>query len=201
VVRSVADRQRHAKGTTWDVYALSGEFAVLVGAGAARLRQFREYVDDTEDGDARITWEGNYLVPHSPPEQWKPQAVVHGMFRVGSRVAFSFGYETTPANMSLGACVMFPRGALRRELVAPLRGRPDSNHGRSWRSVHVSRGAAFSLVRRRSPASPCPPRAAPRRGYADAGGWAATARRARPSKRQRRSRRGTRLRARIRRGR
>jgi hypothetical protein len=90
------------------VYALSGEFALLVGGGMARFQRFREYVDDTEDADVRITWEGNYLVPHSAQDQWRAQAVIHGMFRVGNRVAFSFGYETAPGGMAIGAYIMVP---------------------------------------------------------------------------------------------
>jgi hypothetical protein len=102
------DRDRWVTLNGGVVYAFSGEFALMVGGGAARLQQFREYIDDTDDADQRITWEGNYLVPHNPQGGWRPQAVIHGMFRVGNRVAFSFGYETAPGSMSIGAYLMVP---------------------------------------------------------------------------------------------
>lgn len=90
------------------VYALSREFAIMLGGGLARLNRTREFVDIEEDENIRMTWEGNYLVPHPERDQWTAQATVAGLVRAGNRIAFSFGYETAAAGMSVGLYVMLP---------------------------------------------------------------------------------------------
>jgi hypothetical protein len=90
------------------IYVLSREFAIMLGGGLARLNRTREFVDLEESEEFRMTWEGNYLVPHPDRDQWTPQATIAGLVRAGNRVAFSFGYETGAAGMSVGLYVMLP---------------------------------------------------------------------------------------------
>jgi hypothetical protein len=91
------------------MYALTREFAIMVGGGLARLHQIREYVDAPEDEveTPPLTPEGNYFVPLGEQE-WKPQITVSGLVRAGNRVAFSFGYETAPGGMTIGLYVVLP---------------------------------------------------------------------------------------------
>jgi hypothetical protein len=87
------------------IYAFYPEFALVLGAGMARLRGVREYVDPDDDPDIRITAEGNYFVPHFAEPSWTAQAVVGLLMRAGNRLSFSFGYETAPRGMTIGVFI------------------------------------------------------------------------------------------------
>jgi hypothetical protein len=105
---ALRDRERWLILNGGGMYAFSGEFALLLGGGVARLSQYREYIDEEEDHTQRVTWEGNYLVPHEPRDQMVANLVIGGLIRAGNRVAFSFGYETAPAGMTVGLFVVLP---------------------------------------------------------------------------------------------
>lgn len=102
------DREHWLIFNAGGMYAFSREFALMLGGGLARRNLYREYIDDEEDDSVRITWEGNYLVPAGEMDQWAAQLTVGGLIRAGNRVAFSFGYETAPGNMSIGLFVVVP---------------------------------------------------------------------------------------------
>jgi hypothetical protein len=84
------------------MYAFTPEFALMLGAGMARLKRVREYVDPEEDSSIRITEQGNYYVPHDPEHSWTAQGVVGLLLRAGNRLALSLGYETAPRGMTIG---------------------------------------------------------------------------------------------------
>jgi hypothetical protein len=102
------DREHWTIFNAGGMYAVSREFAVMLGGGMARRNLYREYIDDEDDDTVRITWEGNYLVPMEPRDEWVAQLTVGGLVRAGNRVGFSVGYETAPASMSIGVFVMLP---------------------------------------------------------------------------------------------
>lgn len=90
------------------IYAFSGEFALMLGGGAARLMQVRQFIDDEDEFSARITPEGTYYVPHDPASQWTGQAVIGLLLRAGNRLAFSFGHETGIGGMTVGLYLTLP---------------------------------------------------------------------------------------------
>lgn len=90
------------------MYAFSREFALMLGGGMARRNVYREYIDDEDDDDLRLTWEGNYIVPVEPRDEWVAQLSIGGLIRAGNRVAFSVGYETAVAGMTIGLFVVLP---------------------------------------------------------------------------------------------
>jgi hypothetical protein len=102
------DREHWMALNAGGMYALSREFALMVGAGLVRVNRSREFIDMEEEDSLRITWEGNYLVPHPDWDTWGVQATVGGMLRAGNRIAFSFGYETGIGGMSVGLFVVVP---------------------------------------------------------------------------------------------
>lgn len=87
------------------MYAITPEFAFMLGAGAAQKRSIREYFDEEEDP---ITETGQFFVDHDPDPSTHIQAVVGMLIRAGDRLAFRFGYETAPGGMSLGAYFILP---------------------------------------------------------------------------------------------
>jgi hypothetical protein len=89
------------------MYVLSDEFAIMLGAGVARSKRFSQYVDETEQIEARITPSGRYIVPWTGGEVTEAQATLGLLFRAGPRVSFSFGYETAPKQMAVGLYVIF----------------------------------------------------------------------------------------------
>jgi hypothetical protein len=82
------------------MYAITPEFAFMLGAGVAQKRSVREYFDEEEDP---ITATGQFFVDHAEDASTEIQAVVGMLIRAGNRLAFRFGYETAPGGMSLGA--------------------------------------------------------------------------------------------------
>jgi hypothetical protein len=83
------------------VYALAPEFAIMVGGGAVRKRQIREYLVESEQ--LWITPTGTYFVSRDGDgDSWTPQAVVGGLFRASSSLAFSFAYETGVSGLTVG---------------------------------------------------------------------------------------------------
>lgn len=87
------------------MYAITPEFAFMLGAGAAQKRSIREYFDEEEQP---ITETGQFFVNHDPDLSTEIQAVVGMLIRAGNRLAFRFGYETAPGGMSLGAYFILP---------------------------------------------------------------------------------------------
>jgi hypothetical protein len=87
------------------IYAITGEFMLLLGAGAVQSRTVREYFDDSEDP---ITETGTYFVDHETDPDLSMQIVGSMIMRAGNRLAFRFGYETAPGGMSLGAYLILP---------------------------------------------------------------------------------------------
>lgn len=93
------------------MYALTPEFAVMLGAGAARLHRIWEFVDDAafpDDPRDPITERGNYFVDHAAGPEWKLQGVIGLLLRAGPRLAFRFGYESGPGGLSVGAYLVLP---------------------------------------------------------------------------------------------
>jgi hypothetical protein len=88
-------------------YAVAPEFAVMVGAGMARRSRVREYLDDEESAELRITESGSYFAPHGDTK-WEPQAVASVMMRASNYIAFSFGVETGPRGMTVGLYFVLP---------------------------------------------------------------------------------------------
>jgi hypothetical protein len=86
-------------------YALTPEFAVLLGAGMARETLFQEYFDETADGAVRLTESGSYYVANDAAPTWKPQAVIAILMRGGRNLAFRLGYETALGGLELGAYI------------------------------------------------------------------------------------------------
>ncbi len=89
------------------LWALTPEFALLLGAGPVRRSLYREFFHDEEDQEARITDSGGYYVPHDPRSSWAGQVVVGVLVRMGQNLVFRFGYETEPGGMSLGGYWVF----------------------------------------------------------------------------------------------
>lgn len=87
------------------IYAITGEFMLLLGAGAVQSRTVREYFDDSEEP---ITETGTYFVDHEPDPELSMQIVAGMIMRAGNRLAFRFGYETAPGGMSFGAYFILP---------------------------------------------------------------------------------------------
>jgi hypothetical protein len=83
------------------VYALTQEFAVVLGAGMARKTRYQEYLHEAEP-EERITNSGRYFVYDEPGREWVAQAVGGLLLRAGPRLAFRVGYETAPGGMSVG---------------------------------------------------------------------------------------------------
>lgn len=88
------------------MYALTNEFAVMLGGGMARREGVREYVHDEPDVEARITLEGTYFVPLNTDPEWTAQAVIGALIRATNRVAFSVGHETGPGGLTVGLYFM-----------------------------------------------------------------------------------------------
>lgn len=102
---AVRDESEYLIFNAGAMYILTDEFALLLGAGMARHRRIREYFEniDWEQGEEpRISRFGRYYVPHEESPGFSPQLVVGGLFRIGSRVALRFGYETAPGGISIG---------------------------------------------------------------------------------------------------
>jgi len=83
------------------------EVAFLLGVGAARHARFGEYSDGTNDPELRITDDGSYWAPHVPASEWRAQAVLGVLMRLGSRIVVRFGYETAPGGISAGGYWVF----------------------------------------------------------------------------------------------
>lgn len=88
------------------MYALTPEFAVMLGGGLARKTRIREYL--TENETQWLTVNGTYFVRRDSEPIWDPQAVVGGLLRAGPHLAFSFGYETAPSGLTVGAYLVLP---------------------------------------------------------------------------------------------
>lgn len=88
------------------MYALAPEFALMFGAGLARKTRIRQYL--TQDETEWITDTGTYFVRFDPKPTWEPQVVVGGLLRAGGNLAFSFGYETAPTGLTVGAYLVLP---------------------------------------------------------------------------------------------
>lgn len=84
------------------MYAVTEEFALMLGAGMVRTTELRQFSDDNEIDEERMTYEGNYYVPFAETGNWEVQAAASGLIRAHPRFAFSFGYETGPGNMNAG---------------------------------------------------------------------------------------------------
>lgn len=96
------------------MYALSPEFAIMIGGGAARLRRVFELVDwlaleeERPPGAELITPSGRYFVDQEVDPTWQAQLVLGMLFRAGNNLAFRAGYETAPGGMSLGVYFVLP---------------------------------------------------------------------------------------------
>lgn len=90
------------------VYAITSEFAFLLGAGVSRWRGVREYIDEEQDPDLRINDTGSYYVDHQLEPDWSAQVVAGMLLRAGRNVAFRFGYESAPGGLSVGAYFVLP---------------------------------------------------------------------------------------------
>lgn len=89
------------------MYAVSPDFAIMVGGGVARRARVREYL--VEDELLWITPTGTYFVSRDDDgPTWKPQAIIGGLLRAGSSLAFSFGFETAARGLSVGAYLVLP---------------------------------------------------------------------------------------------
>lgn len=88
------------------MYAVAPELAIMVGGGLARKTRIREYL--TENETQWLTPTGTYFVRRDPEPSWDPQAVVGGLLRAGPHLAFSFGYETAPSGLTVGAYLVLP---------------------------------------------------------------------------------------------
>jgi hypothetical protein len=86
-------------------YALTPEFAVLLGAGMARKTLFQQFFDETTDGAVRLTDDGSYYVEDDRAPSWKPQAVIAMLMRGGRNLAFRLGYETALGGLELGVYI------------------------------------------------------------------------------------------------
>jgi hypothetical protein len=84
------------------MYAITPEFALMLGAGMARTTRLREYFHDTDDEIGRIGDSGAYFVLHETEPTWGVQGVAGLLFRAGRNLVFRFGYETAPGGMSVG---------------------------------------------------------------------------------------------------
>jgi len=87
-------------------YALSPEFALLLGAGFVRQRRLREFV--TESEERWITDNGTFFVNREPGTDWGAQAVIGGLVRMGSSLAASFTMETRTSGVSIGLYWVLP---------------------------------------------------------------------------------------------
>ena len=84
------------------VYAVTPEFALMLGGGMVEQTRFHEFLDLSEDPADRVTPTGRYYVDDPGASGWKPQVVGGLLIRAGSRFVFRFGYETAVSGVSVG---------------------------------------------------------------------------------------------------
>jgi hypothetical protein len=84
------------------VYAVTPEFALMLGGGMVDQTRLHEFLDTSENPADRVTETGRYYVDDDSASGWKPQAVLGLLIRAGSRVVFRFGYETAVSGVSVG---------------------------------------------------------------------------------------------------
>lgn len=84
------------------VYAVTPEFALMLGGGAVRQTRYFEFLDESDELADRVTETGRYYVDDPGTTGWKPQVVGGLLIRAGSRVVFRFGYETAVSGVSMG---------------------------------------------------------------------------------------------------
>lgn len=87
------------------MYAITPQFVLMLGAGAARKRTVTEYFDEEEEP---ITETGQFFVDNEPDPATELQLVAGMLIRAGTHLVFRFGYETAPGGMSLGAYFALP---------------------------------------------------------------------------------------------
>lgn len=105
--RQVRDEKEWLIFNVGGMYALTPEFAVMLGGGMARRTQVREYL--VEDELLWITPNGTYFVSRDDDgASWRPQTVIGGLLRAGPRLAFSFSFETAARGLSVGAYLAVP---------------------------------------------------------------------------------------------
>jgi hypothetical protein len=86
------------------VYAVSSEFAVMVGAGRARRHEYRLF-DEYEEVEP-LTLRFSYYVPTRPEPEWVTQLAAGLLIRAGQFVAFHIGYETAPKAVRAGIYIV-----------------------------------------------------------------------------------------------
>lgn len=86
------------------VYALTPEFAIMVGAGRARRHEYRLY-DEYEEIEP-LTRQLSYFVPTRSEPEWETQLAGGLLIRAGRFVAFHFGYETVPKAVRAGIYIV-----------------------------------------------------------------------------------------------
>jgi len=84
-------------------YALTPDFAVLLGGGLARETRFQQFFDNNTDQVQRLTDSGAYYVDDDIAPAWTGQAVLGVLLRAGRSLAFRVGYETAIGGLGLGA--------------------------------------------------------------------------------------------------
>lgn len=87
---------------------LTDEFAIMLGAGMARHREYREYSEiPVADEDFQVSPTGSYFAPFEAEPEWKPQLVTGMLFRAGNNFVVRFGYDTEVAGLGAGLYLAF----------------------------------------------------------------------------------------------
>ena len=79
--------------------AISPDFGVIVGGGAARRTVIQEYADPTDD---RLTDRGFYFVDDLEASGWSGNVVIIALLRTSEPVGFAVGFESSPVSISMG---------------------------------------------------------------------------------------------------
>jgi hypothetical protein len=79
---------------------LNPDFVILLGGGAAHLREILEFVD--------LAGEFSYLGEDPSRTGWRSNAVLGLMIRGGREIGFRFGLESAPRKLSVGVYLFLP---------------------------------------------------------------------------------------------
>lgn len=90
------------------VLPLTGEFALMLGAGMARHHAYREFTEiPTELEEFQVSPTGAYFAPFTARPEWTLQGVAGMLFRAGDHFVARFGYSTATSGLGVGLYVAF----------------------------------------------------------------------------------------------
>ncbi len=105
---AMVDNDEYLVFNVGGILPLTEEFALVLGAGMARHRAFREYTEiPVEDEDFQVSPTGSYIAPFETEGEWKPQLVSGMLFRAGNSFVIRFGYDTEVSGLGMGLYFAF----------------------------------------------------------------------------------------------